>query len=351
MGPIGKVVFLAANVPWFGSHSGEAAMLPHLAKLSKLEAIIPKNTLMRRLIGKMYSTCRGWPPRNQSLACSELAARLKWRNAPNTVLHLLRSEGHMEFIRQWEVCPRSLVSTIHLPVALWAEDYRRTVACMSSAIVYFTSELERIGSLMAEPNVKFVYDGVDTDFFKPYAAKVQTPPRILYSGVYLRNEPMLVRMVKRLAENMPDVRFDLLVPLHHRSSPRLAALLNHPTVSWHAGLNDEELRALYQRASLMLLPMNESGANTAVVEALASGLPLATTDVGGIRDYGGGSIYPIVANNDDDSMIALVEQYLARPSWRDNMSRKCRQFAEENLAWPLVAQQHLQAYHDLTSGV
>jgi len=97
------------------------------------------------------------------------------------------------------------------------------------------------------------------------------------------------------------------------------------------------------------LPMNESGANTAVTEALSSGLPLVTTDVGGIRDYGGGSIFPIVANNDDDAMIALVEQYLSKPSWRDETGQKCRKFAEETLAWPLVAQKHLQAYRELTA--
>ena len=79
--------------------------------------------------------------------------------------------------------------------------------------------------------------------------------------------------------------------------------------------------AALQRSHLMLLPMNDSGANTAVVEALASGLPIATTDVGGIRDYGGGSIFPVVPNNHDDEMIALVEQYFSRPDWRDQVGK------------------------------
>jgi glycosyltransferase involved in cell wall biosynthesis len=349
MEKIEKVVFLAANIPWFGSHSGETAMLPHLAHLTNLKTIIPKNTLPRRLIGKLHSRFRGWPPRNQAASYAELHAWLLYRSSKNNILHLLRSEGHAEFIGLWDKVPRNIVSTIHLPVAQWPETYRRAISRMSSAIVYFKSEMERIGSLMGQPNVKFIHNGTDTEFFKSDCSRLQTPPRILYSGVYLRNEPMLVRVVKQLAEKTPELRFDILVPLHHRKSPALAQLLKHPAVTWHAGLNDEELRALYQRSYLMLLPMNESGANTAVVEALASGLPVVTTNVGGIKDYGGETIFPIVANNDDDAMIALVDQYLSKPDWRDETGRKCRHFAEETLAWPLLAQKYLHAYQELTA--
>lgn len=99
----------------------------------------------------------------------------------------------------------------------------------------------------------------------------------------------------------------------------------------------------------MLLPMNASGANTAVVDALASGLPLVTTDVGGIRDYGGGTVFPIVANNDDDGMIALIEQYLARRKWRDETAGNCRRFAEKHLSPQIVAQKHIEAYQELTA--
>jgi glycosyltransferase involved in cell wall biosynthesis len=346
---IDQVTFLAANVPWFGSHSGETAMLPHLARLTKLKTIIPKESLPRRCIGKLYSAFHGWPPRNQYISFSELHAWMLYRSSKNSVLHLLRSEAHCPFLSLWDKVPKNIISTIHLPVGLWPEEYQKAVARLSSAIVYFTSEMEKIGSLMKEPNVKFIHDGADTDFFKPASSRPQGPPRILYGGVYLRNEAMLVRILRRLMEKNSEVQFDLLVPKHHRNSPALAPLLGHPAVTWHAGLNDEQLRALYQNSYLMLLPMNDSGANTSVVEALASGLPVATTDVGGIRDYGGGAVYPVVANNDDDAMIALVEQYLSKANWRDETSLKCRQFAEVTLDWQLVAQKHVQAYREVAS--
>ena len=98
-----------------------------------------------------------------------------------------------------------------------------------------------------------------------------------------------------------------------------------------------------------MLPMRDSGANTAVVEALACGTPLVTTDVGGIRDYGGGTLFPVVKNDDDDAMVDLVNEYLNSSTRRNEVSRACREFAVTQLAWPIVAQQHLKTYESLAS--
>ena len=43
-------------------------------------------------------------------------------------------------------------------------------------------------------------------------------------------------------------------------------------------------------------------------------------------------------------MAALVEKYLDDPAWRDEVGRRCRRFAQDSLAWPLVARRHLEAY-------
>lgn len=219
---------------------------------------------------------------------------------------------------------------------------------LSSAIILYQSELKFFENYIGQNRVKFIHYGVDTDFFHPIKQESFQSKHILFAGHYLRNTAMLHRIVVRLARLYPDVHFDLLVPEHERHTEGLLELTNHPHVTWHQKLSDESLRQLYQSSYLLLLPMNNSGANTAVVEALACGLPIVTTDIGGIRDYGGGSIYPIVPNNDDDAMLDLVEQYFAHPEWRNEVAIACREFAEQYLAWPLIAQKHLESYKTLS---
>jgi glycosyltransferase involved in cell wall biosynthesis len=116
---------------------------------------------------------------------------------------------------------------------------------------------------------------------------------------------------------------------------------------WHQKLSDDGLRDLICSSKVLLLPMNDSGANTAIVESLACGTPIVTTDVGGIRDYGGGTVFPVVANNDDDAMVALMEKYLDGAGWRNEIGARGREFAVNALAWQIIAQQHLEAYETL----
>jgi glycosyltransferase involved in cell wall biosynthesis len=343
-----KPLLLRDGIPWFGQHTGYEQLSRHLANGQPLTVIAPRPGRWARYLGSASGRLRGRMGRGAA-DLSELEFWLRRRLQRPDMSHILYLEHHLEMLKFWSKAPNNLAGTIHLPASVWKPEQFSLLGRLSSALVLYQRDLPFFEKQVGRGRVRFIHHGADTEFFKPGQARMPTPPRILYSGVYLRNEPMLVRVVKQLAEKNPALRFDLLVPQHHRKSPALAPLLAHPAVTWHAGLNDEELRALYQRSQLMLLPMNDSGANTAVVEALASGLPIVTTDVGGIGDYGGGSIFPTIAADDDNAMVDLVGQYLSQPAWRDEISRKCRRFAEEFLAWPLVAQRHLQTYQELTA--
>jgi glycosyltransferase involved in cell wall biosynthesis len=333
---------------WFGSHTGYEPLTRFTLNRHDCQVVGPRPGQLARYLGSAYGRLQGRMGRGAT-DMSEWEMRLRRRLWRPDATHILYIEQHLDLLRCWHKAPKDLIGTIHLPASVWKPEQCALLSRIDSALVLYQRDIPFFEHYVGKGRIKFILLGADTEFFQLDAVKLQLPPRILYSGVYLRNEGMLVRVVKQLAEKMPELRFDLLVPVHHRMRPTLASLLKHPSVTWHAGLTDEQLRELYQQSHLMLLPMNESGANTAIVEALASGLPIATTDVGGIRDYGGGTVFPIVANNDDDAMIALVEQYLAKPCWRDEIAHKCRQFAEEALAWPLVAQKHLQAYQELTA--
>jgi glycosyltransferase involved in cell wall biosynthesis len=341
-------LILRDEIPWFGKHSGYEQIVGYLADLQAIKIVVPRAGKFARYLGSATARLQGRMGRGAT-DLSELEFRLSRRLGNYQPSHILYMEHHLNVLRVWAKSPRDVVGTVHLPASVWKPEQIGLLLRLASALVLFQRDIPFFEKHIGKGRVKFIHHGADTEFFKPDASKLRMPLRILYSGVYLRNEAMLVRVLKKLAERNPDIRFDLLVPRHHRNSPALAPLQGHPVVTWHAGLNDAQLRELYQQSYLMLLPMNDSGANTAVVEALSSGLPIVTTDVGGIRDYGGESIFPIVANNDDDGMISLVEQYLLNARLRNEKGRKCRQFAEEVLAWPLVAQKHRQAYRELTA--
>jgi glycosyltransferase involved in cell wall biosynthesis len=338
------VLALVDKIGWFGRHTGYE-MLPRFLPGVEVRQVRPRPTFITRAVGKAYCIAKGWAPRDQTATFSELESLVRAHRSPGGFVHVLYAENHLQFFTRWRRAPRNWLVTLHLPPSQWSRQQQDQLGHVQSALVLYQRDIAFFEQFIGTGRVRFVHHGVDTDFFRP-AARPETSS-LLFAGTYLRNPLMLARVIERLHERRPSLRFDLLVPLHGRTQTGFEPLQQHPAVTWHAGLSDEQLRDLYQRSQLLLLPMNESGANTAVVEALACGLPIVTTDVGGIRDYGGGTIFPIVPNDDDDAMIALVERYLANPVWRNEVGRAGRHFAETTLAWPLIAARHLEAYQEL----
>lgn len=341
-----KLLHLREKIPWFGSHSGYEQLTRHLPV--PVSIVKPREGKMIRYLGSSFARLRGRDGRGAaSFSQAEFQFRRQWTKPDAS--HILYLESHRDILGDWRGRQKKLTATIHLPPSAWKQNELKKLSCLDAALILYRRDIPFFESYVGKGRVHFLLHGTDTVFFKPDARKISTPPRILYSGVYLRNESMLVRVLERIVKKFPEVKFDLLVPAHHRGSSSLVPLLNHPAVTWHAGLSDEQLRDLYQKSYLMLLPMNESGANTAVVESLTSGLPVVTTDVGGVRDYGGGDLFPVAPNNDDEMMLGLVEKYLSNPSWRNEVSARVRRFAEEKMAWPLIAELHMEFYRKLAA--
>lgn len=333
------------KIGWFGSRSGYEMLPKFLPK--KSICVTTRNGIVFRTLGKFYSLFNSLPPRNQSVSFAELEFLMRTVFHRETVRHILYGEPHLQFIGKQGNLPTSWIVTLHLPPSQWSDMDRNMLKSINSAIVLYQRDIPFFEEFVGSGRVRFVHYGVDSDFFSPQSS----PPekRVLFAGAYLRNTQMLGRVVKRLLATNPDINFDFLVPLHARRQEGISELEGHPSIKWHAGLSDEQLRELYRRSYLLLLPMNESGANTAIVESLACGLPIVTTDVGGIRDYGGNEVFPIVANNDDDHMLRLVDRYLSDPALRMDIAEKGRAFAEKTLAWPVVANEHYAAYVDLVN--
>ena len=342
-------LFLTEKIPWFGSKTGYEC-LPFQLRMQGLATheINVSPSAINRAVGKLASLILRAGPCNSIQSCAQFYAASRLATNPRQVLHILYGDHHAPL---WAKYPKAIQSrtliSLHQPRSQWTPESLSSLSTLRNALFLYQKDISFFSPYMPNAQISFIHYCTDTDFFRPPSPSPKTQIRLLYNGVHLRNIAMLRRLLPAIHSRFPQIQFDFLVPEHRRSSADFGDLLTHPAVTWHGGLDDNQLLALYQSASILLLPMEDSGANSAIVEALACGLPIVTTDVGGIRDYGGGTLYPVVDNNDDPAMFAELEALINNDNLRAERSQASRQFAESHLAWPANAKKHNVLYENL----
>jgi glycosyltransferase involved in cell wall biosynthesis len=123
-----------------------------------------------------------------------------------------------------------------------------------------------------------------------HASARPEPGRVLYSGSILplkrvvdlvdavaavRASSPLVRLI--VAGDMPDADYAA------RVRGRIAQLALEQTVELRGRLSRDELLGEYERASVVVLPSAQETSPMAIGEAMAVGVPVVATDVGGVR--------------------------------------------------------------------
>ena len=187
---------------------------------------------------------------------------------------------------------------------------------------YVRATLERHG---VEPGriVDLPY-GVDTERFRPPAtARADSPFRVLYVGQIGQKKGIkyLLEAMRRL--DLPDAELLLVGTVVGNG----AGLVPYRDGYRHiAGVPYHEVHGLFQDADLFVYPSLHEGSPFAVLEAMASGLPVITTPNAGthVRDHVDGFVLPI---RDTDGMMARIEELYRDRDLRLAMGRAARERA------------------------
>jgi glycosyltransferase involved in cell wall biosynthesis len=84
---------------------------------------------------------------------------------------------------------------------------------------------------------------------------------------------------------------------------------------------------------VLVVTSDWEGTPNVVLEAMASGLPVVATDVGGIRDLvRNGETGRLVARDDEADLAAAVVSLVADRSVRERYGKRARKFVEEHHA-------------------
>lgn len=173
-----------------------------------------------------------------------------------------------------------------------------------------------------EEEVAVIPPGINLRTFAP-GDRFRALPRILFvGGDFARKGGDLLLDVfrKRLRGRAELV---LVTP---------AQVAEEPGVTVHRGVaaNSAKLRALYAECDLFALPTRADCYPLVCMEALACGLPLVTTRVGGIPDFvREGETGHLIARDDAAGLGDALEALVSDPARRQAMSTRCRADATE----------------------
>ena len=223
----------------------------------------------------------------------------------------------------------------------------------SALVVKSQGEVDLLRQTEPSLSPTIIGNGVDTTLFRP--AEAPRPPDSVLRIVCVarlierKGQRFLIEAVKALVDQNTAAHLTLVGGGDDR--PKLEWLVRelrvHDHVTFAGEKSREELPALYQAADVFAMPSFNEGMSNAMLEAMASGLPVVVTRTPGVaevvREDGNGLVH-------DWADQAALNQHLLRlardPALRARLGQAARASAESH-SWSTAARDYLNLFQTL----
>jgi glycosyltransferase involved in cell wall biosynthesis len=197
-----------------------------------------------------------------------------------------------------------------------------------------------------EPNlaIGIIPNGVDLASYRT-ESRQWSPPHMLFTGRVVHQKGLDV-LFQALA-NLLDLEWDLTIvgdgPQRDPLTEKARDLQIDQRVFFGGWLGRQEVIQQYQRANLFVFPSRHEGMPNAVLEAMASGLPVIATRISGNEELvEPGKTGYLIPSEDQKGLEDALRQVLSDPELRQQLGQAgCQKVAAE-YSWTSVSRQYLE---------
>jgi glycosyltransferase involved in cell wall biosynthesis len=342
---------LYTRYPHWGAYSGVKQLFRHLDPsrfaidahaVSDDDGDFPRSpsAVRERLRARVQR--RGMPWYKLSDLAAELRALPGCLLGRADIVHFFDGEHSAQYLPRWLKGARlgrpKLVATYHqMPDMLEGLLAKDVVARLDHVTLVSPAQLPYFRVLLPADRVQVILYGIDTDFFAPPPSreKQATAFTTITTGHWMRDWTA-VRAVAEAFRAEPSFTF-------HVVTDRPTGLDDVTNVVIHRNVDDATLRALYQAADCLFLPLLGATANNALLEGIACGLPVVSTALPSVRAYLPGGEAILVDRNDPRLLGDALVRLRRDAGLRTTMGVRARARAEE-LSWARVARDYERLY-------
>jgi glycosyltransferase involved in cell wall biosynthesis len=228
------------------------------------------------------------------------------------------------------------------------------VFAVSEQVRRHAIEVDRIDAARAQT----IYNGLNLADWDAVPGLVKNPGEFLVTTVgnirKVKGHDVFIRAAATIVKQFPKASFsiagEILEPPYFAELKALVQelnLVNH--VRFDGGVTN--LRQHLAAADIFVLPSRSEGFSNAIIEAMASSLPVVATDVGGnaeaVKDGMTGFLVP---PEDPDALSAAILRLLSDPRQAKAMGSAGRNLVEERFTTEAMMNQVAGTYRKLLAG-
>ena len=232
----------------------------------------------------------------------------------------------------------------------------RLVCHRARAVTAVSRDLAAMAeSVVHAGDITVISNGVDTLRFRPsggHEARANSLTAISVGRLITRKGfPDLLRAWAHVVESRAACLLRIVGDGPERST--LEKIINDlgigDSVELTGRMSWEAMPDVLRAADVFVLPSHNEGMSNALLEAMATGLPVVSTNVGGAGQLLGDHPNLIVRRGDVGALARVLGQLLDDQGRRECLGRAMRRKAE-SLSWHAVADHYLRLYQDVMSG-
>lgn len=189
--------------------------------------------------------------------------------------------------------------------------------------------------------LELIPNGVDTEKFKEKSKSTAAPVIVTTSRLVQKNGiDTLIRAFALVRKRFPDAVLEIAGEGEDRKALEILVRevnLAH-AVLFHGHVAYDRIPEFLSRASVFVRPSRSEGLGTSFLEAMAAGVPVVATRVGGIPDFlQDGKTGLFVRVDDADDVARQIIRILADSALYAKLSREARMLVESAYTWDSVA--------------
>ena len=199
-----------------------------------------------------------------------------------------------------------------------------------------------------EENVDVVLNGIDLDSFNRDERVEKKPYRIITTAsadVPLKGLKFLIEAMTEIIEEIPEAHLMVLGRAKEKGDiAKLISRLNlEEKISFRSGLSQSEVVSLYSSSHICVIPSLYEGFGFGAGEAMACGLPLISTQSGGLKEVIGQEAVIIEAAS-SEAIIKAVKDLFSNKEKQLALSRAGRKRMEKEFNWMKAAEAYEKIY-------